>query len=134
MTAWKYSKQSGKFRKVWKVLGQSGKFRSGKFLDSLESFQTAWKVSNQSGNLKDIFWSVWKVFKQSGKFWKSLKSFSTVWKVSEKSGKFPAVSKNCCHVSHCKHGMNAKEIYALLVHLAIYASLSRKRFRRVIIC
>ena len=71
---------------VWKVSGQSGKFP-----DSLESFQIVWKVSGLSGKFSDCmesFWTVWKVSGQSGKFPDSLESFRTVWKVSGQSGKF----------------------------------------------
>ena len=47
---------------------------SGKFPESLESFQKVWKVSGQSGN-----------------FPKSLENFRTVWKVSKQCQKFPVM-------------------------------------------
>ena len=44
--------------KVWKVSGQSGRFP-----DSLESFQTVWKVSGQSGKFPESLESFWTIKK-----------------------------------------------------------------------
>ena len=65
-----------------KVSGQSGKFQ-----DSLESFQTVWKVFGHSEQFPYSLDSLGS-FKLCEKFLNSLECFQTVLKVSGQSGKF----------------------------------------------
>ena len=71
---------SGKFLRVSTKLApkQEKGHKSGKILNSLESFRTVCKVSGQSGKFLDSlesFWTVWRVCGQSGKFPERLESF-----------------------------------------------------------
>ena len=94
----------------------------------------------------ESFWTVWKLFGQSGKFLNSLESFQQCEKFPTSLENVHTVLKVSCDVSHYKHGMYAKAIYALLVHscrkrclrtfgafLLLKRSMSQK-FLRVIFC
>ena len=113
------------FRKVWKFFRQSGKFP-----ESLETFQTVQKVSSQAG-----------------KFLYSMESSRTVWKVMDSQESFqmvlfpPDCLHYCCniHILHfCKKSFDvfvAKAIYALLARVCresdlrtFAAYMSRKQF------
>ena len=72
---------------VWKDSRQSGKFP-----DTLESFQTVRKVSMRSGKFPDglkSFQMFWTVSKWNGQFPSGLDSFQMAWNVSRWPGKFP---------------------------------------------
>ena len=71
---------------MWKVSRLSGKFQ-----DSLETYQKVQKVSRRIGKFPvgpESFHIVWKFSRQYGKFLDSIESFRTVWKVSKQSGNF----------------------------------------------
>ena len=106
-----------KFLTVWKVSGQSGKFP-----DSLESFQTAQKVYRQSGKKKLLFSTV-SLHKSMEPYRYTINLFFVCAWVDEYK-----LSKSCRYIKTCRENnlrtlVNvAKTIYALLAHM------SRKQF------
>ena len=79
---WLYNENQLKSEKVLKLSRLSGKFQ-----DSLESFQTVWKGFGHSEQFPDSLDSL-ESFKLYEKFLNSLECFQTVLKVSGQSGKF----------------------------------------------
>ena len=96
-----------KSKQVWKVL------------DSLESFRTVWKVwklSRRSGKFPDSmesFQKVWKVSRRSGKFPDCPESFQTVWKFSESNLRTFGVCMLRKRFPHFWHMYVAETNYAL---------------------
>ena len=57
---------------------------SGKYLDTLRTFQIVWKVSKHSGKFPDnlkSFQALWKVSIYSGKFWDTAENSKIFWKI-----------------------------------------------------